>query len=43
MELTLDEIEEWLLAMEQEDKTPDELAVEWVDNNEEKVNRWLEK
>lgn len=43
MEFTLDEIEEWLLAMELEDKTPEELAIEWVENNEEKVNRWLEK
>lgn len=43
MELTLDEIEEWLLQMEQEGKEPPELAKEWVDNNEDRVNEWLEK
>lgn len=43
MTLTLDEIEEWLLSMEQDDKEPAELAKEWVDNNEDRINEWLEK
>lgn len=43
MVLTLEEIEEWLLQMEQENKEPAELAKEWVDNNEDRVNEWLEK
>ncbi len=43
MAFTLDEIEEWLLKMEQDGKTPAELAKEWVDNNEDRVNEWLEK
>lgn len=43
MEFTLDEIEEWLLKMEQDGKEPAELAKEWVDNNEDRVNKWLEK
>ena len=43
MEFTLDEIEEWLLQMELDGKEPAELAKEWVDNNEDRVNEWLEK
>lgn len=43
MAFTLDEIEEWQLKMEQEDKHPEELAKEWISENEERVNEWLEK
>lgn len=42
MKLSLDMVEVWLLGIE-DDKTPRELAEEWVEENQDTVNEWLEK
>ena len=42
MELNLDMVEDWLLGIE-DGKTPRELAEEWVEENQDLVDGWLEK
>ncbi|WP_163970326.1 glycine betaine ABC transporter substrate-binding protein [Oceanobacillus halotolerans] len=42
MKLTLDGVEEWIMALD-EGKAPEELAKEWVEDNPDKVDEWLEK
>lgn len=42
MELTLDMVEEWIMQLD-EGKLPRELAEEWVEENRETVDKWLEK
>lgn len=42
MELNLDMVEDWLLGIE-DGETPRELAEKWVEENQDKVNEWLEK
>lgn len=43
MKLTLDQVEKWLIAIDTEGKTPEDLAEAWVKEHPEKVNKWLEK
>ncbi|MFB4169961.1 glycine betaine ABC transporter substrate-binding protein [Virgibacillus sp. JSM 102003] len=43
MKLTLDQVEKWIMAIDTEGKTPEELAEAWVEENQDKVNKWLEK
>ncbi|MBP1949972.1 glycine betaine ABC transporter substrate-binding protein [Virgibacillus litoralis] len=43
MKLTLDQVEKWIMAIDSEGKTPEELAEAWVEENQDKVNKWLEK
>ncbi len=43
MKLTLDQVETWIMAIDSEGKTPEELAEVWVEENQDKVNKWLEK
>lgn len=43
MKLTLEQVEKWLVAMETEEKTPEELAETWVKEHPDKVNKWLGK
>ena len=42
MELTLDMVEEWIMQLD-EGKSLRELAEEWVEENQETVDKWLEK
>lgn len=42
MELTLDMVEEWIMQLD-EGKPLRELAEEWVEENQETVDKWLEK
>lgn len=42
MSFSIDEVEKWLLKMENEGKDPETLAEEWVNNNKERVQKWLE-
>lgn len=42
MELTLDMVEEWIMQLDEE-KPLTELAEEWVKENKETVDQWLEK
>ena len=42
MELTLEMVEEWIMQLD-EGKLPRELAEEWVEENRETVDKWLEK
>jgi glycine betaine/proline transport system substrate-binding protein len=42
MELTLDMVEDWIMELDEE-KSPEELAENWVEENQETVNEWLEK
>ncbi|MUV37797.1 Glycine betaine-binding protein OpuAC [Lentibacillus sp. JNUCC-1] len=43
MSLDLDMIEEWIIGINDEDKKPRKLAEEWVENNPDVVDKWLEK
>ncbi|MGP4108711.1 glycine betaine ABC transporter substrate-binding protein [Virgibacillus sp. L01] len=43
MKLTLQQVEKWIMAIDSEGKTPEELAEAWVEENQDKVNKWLEK
>lgn len=43
MKLDLDMVEDWIMAIDEDGKEPRELAEEWVLENEEIVNEWLEK
>lgn len=43
MKLTLGQVEKWLMAMDTEGKTPEELAEAWVKEHPDKVNKWLGK
>ena len=42
MELTLDMVEEWIMQLD-EGKSVEELAENWVNENQETVDKWLEK
>ncbi|GAA0428443.1 glycine betaine ABC transporter substrate-binding protein [Lentibacillus halophilus] len=43
MKLTLDMVEKWQVGINSEDKDPEELAENWVNDHQDKVNKWLEK
>ncbi len=43
MKLDLDMVEDWIMAIDEDGKEPRELAEEWVLENEDIVNEWLEK
>ncbi|WP_449355114.1 glycine betaine ABC transporter substrate-binding protein [Virgibacillus natechei] len=43
MELTLDMVEEWQISLDSEEKSAEELAETWVKENQDKVDKWLEK
>ncbi|SDQ95186.1 glycine betaine/proline transport system substrate-binding protein [Virgibacillus subterraneus] len=43
MKLTLNQVEQWIMEIDTEGKTPEELAETWVEENQGKVNKWLEK
>ncbi|WP_164667776.1 glycine betaine ABC transporter substrate-binding protein [Virgibacillus doumboii] len=43
MKLTLDMVEKWQIGLNSEEKEPEELAKDWVKENQDKVNKWLEK
>ncbi|WP_217585798.1 glycine betaine ABC transporter substrate-binding protein [Lentibacillus saliphilus] len=42
MSLSLDMVEKWLISID-EGSTPEELAAEWVEDNQDTVDQWLEK
>ncbi|MFD1928867.1 glycine betaine ABC transporter substrate-binding protein [Sporosarcina siberiensis] len=41
--ITLDEVEQMILEIEEDGKDPEELAREWIDNNQDKVDEMLGK
>lgn len=43
MKLDLDMVEDWIMSIDEDGKEPRELAEEWVEANNEIVNKWLEK
>lgn len=43
MKLTLKMVEKWQISLDSEEKEPEELAETWVKENQDKVNKWLEK
>lgn len=43
MKLTLDQVEKWIMAIDTDDKTPEELAEAWVKEHPDKVDKWLGK
>ncbi|WP_156290332.1 glycine betaine ABC transporter substrate-binding protein [Oceanobacillus salinisoli] len=42
-EISIDDVEEMIAQIENEDRDPTEVAQEWIDNNEDKVNEMLGK